>query len=284
MARPWHTAACMRFSYLRSSRLRALCRLLCISVAAIHGIAAADSVLVPPPLDASVYDKPWSALNVAQRRKLSLYGLRFAPLDPRVWGLRVIDVTESKILIPIRPFFLRASDSAEFRLESIEVLFEFKKVPPALMEKHPREHDPVFEIGFAGAYSSAPPGAPAAQDRGFAARLSAFPAIPSGFYERARDRYETLGECSQRTLDTGRDYSARLQFSDDEVSLSVDGAPCAVLRKKNLGLGLVSFQTSWSPVLFKKVAIRARSGPGITPAQVLPSGIIDTAVEKRAAP
>lgn len=255
-------------------------RCLVCGLAAIVGFlycheSAADSVLIDAPADSSLYDKSWDSLNVAQRRKLSLYGLRFAPLDPRIWGLRSIDVTESKILIPIRPFFLRASESKDFRVASIEVEFEFKKVSAALMEKHPREHDPVLEVGFAGRYTRPESGRLPVEDTGFAARLSGFPQIASGLYEHSRGHYTLLQACSLPTLETGRVYRAVLEFSTTNVDFVLDGSVCATLSRPNLQSGLLSIETSWSPVLFKKLDIRAlRSG---SPAHPIPSGIIDTA-------
>ncbi|MBN8549785.1 MAG: hypothetical protein J0M12_10770 [Deltaproteobacteria bacterium] len=244
------------------------CAALCLASALCCAAAAAQSVLVPAPAENSLYDRSWQELNSAQRRKLSLYGLRFAPLDPRVWGLRLIDVTESKILIPIRPFFLRASEAPQFTVQSILVEFQFKKTSAAIMERYPREHDPILEIGFAAVYTQPQPGALPEKDHGLAVRLSAFPDIPSGFYERNRDRTSLLQACSLPILETGKDYRAELRFTAKGVELFLDGIACASLSRPRLDQGLISLETSWSPVRFRKVEIRS--------ADAIYSGIMDT--------
>lgn len=234
-------------------------------ISAIRAHAEPASVLLPPPADTAMYDQSWDSLNSAQRRRLSLYGLRFAPLDPRVWGLWILDATESKNLIPIRPFYLRVSEDDSFRLAAVEVEFEFKKVSAAQMEKYPREHDPVLEIGFAGQLERI-------QDRSYAIRLSAFPDIASGFYQREFDRYTSLEECSVRTLESGRVYQARLEISSTTAALLLDGQRCAVLPVSGAERGLVFLQTSWSPVRMRRLEFHT------VDSRIIPNGIIDTSV------
>lgn len=203
-----------------------------------------------------MYDQPWESLNAGQKHRLSLFGLRFAALDPRIWGLRPIDITESKILVPIRPFFLRASEDDSFRVREIEIDFQFKKVNPERMERYPRENDPLLEIGFGAQYTTPAAGETAATDEGYAIRLSAFPGIASGFLRRERTRYSSLSECSIGILQSGRPYHVLIQFFAHEAVLAVDGERCAALQG-DFRTGLISAETSWSPVIFSRFEIKA---------------------------
>ena len=74
-----------------------------------------------PPARESIYSKDPSKLNASERWQVMIHGLRMAPLDPRVWGIRSSERTANRRLVPMRPYILRASATPRFFFEEIDI-------------------------------------------------------------------------------------------------------------------------------------------------------------------
>ena len=231
----------------------------------------AESILAPLP-GADVirrYEIPFEQLSTRERWQTRIHGLRFAPLDPRIWAPFRYDRTDNRTLIPIKRYVLRASEEPGFVLRSIEVRFRFRPSGRAAMEKRSHQHDPVFDISIGGRMAGTSP-----PDEQFSVvRLSAFPSIPSGVYRETARRFRLREGGALPLLETGRIYLVRIECVGELTTVLLDGHPVSSVREPGLCAGLLSLQTSWHPVLVESLRIDAKTARTAS-WQELPSGLV----------
>jgi len=214
-----------------------------------------NSILLPLPRDIGVYDKDISSLNHKQQWRVKIHGLRMAPLHPGVWGVRKIDRTENRQLIPIRPFFLRISEDPNFIAEKITLWFMFERAKKKHIVKLPERKAPVLDIGFSGEYEKGLPGGRALRDRGYTARLTGYPRLASGIYYRSHTKFKLQAKGSFPLLETGREYKMELRLMEQMTVVILDEKPFAAIegRHKN---GLISLTTSWLPITISHLEVK----------------------------
>ncbi|MCB0324495.1 MAG: hypothetical protein KDD69_13025 [Bdellovibrionales bacterium] len=222
--------------------------------------AYAESALQAPPTDRSIYDRDPRSLTKKERWKIRLHGLRVAALDPNVWAMRRIDRTDNRRLIPIRPYYLRASEDPTFRLTEILMTLRFDSASSHNIEQAPATHSPVFEIGFGGKFVMGLPGERPAEDSGYAVRLSASPLVQNGLVYHSHANSVLLQEGSpETTIEAGQAYRLRLTVGAREAVLYVNEKPYFRYRstgEQELQAGLVSLVGDWLPVTVTDLTVR----------------------------
>jgi len=245
-----------------------------IAVVLLPCLARAESSLMPMPSEAAVlrYQQPFASLSTRERWQTRIHGLRFAPLDPRIWAPTRYDRTDNRTLIPIKRYVLRASEASEFSLQHLAVEFRFKPTSLPAMRRRPHQHDPVFEIGVGGEVQFSA-GALLPIERFTIVRLSAFPDIPSGLCVEV-DRHCTLQpSAAWPRLETGLKYNVEISCAEDTLEISLNGERLSSFRRQGLCHGLVSMQTGWHPLYIDELRIQALGTAGM-PAVHVDAGLV----------
>jgi hypothetical protein len=230
-----------------------------VSFSAAAHCDGAGSVLLPPPDEKllSQYEIPFNELHDRSKLRIKIYGLRLVPLHPLIWGTLKRERTNNRTMVPIKRYFLRASESRDFRLRSLETTFSFKNTKRRYMERMPHQKDPLFEMGIGGKFEEQNLLDKPLRDRFVIVRLSAFPSLPSGIFERNLERYSLLTPLMGEPLVVGRKYKADLQISGDCLEVRLDGELRATYCEPGLARGLISLQTSWHPIAMDNLRILA---------------------------
>ncbi|RMG43479.1 MAG: hypothetical protein D6719_03705 [Candidatus Dadabacteria bacterium] len=217
--------------------------------------AAEERDFLTAPSYLQLYQKPFSELNRRERWKIKKYGLRFAPLDPAVWAIRNFDRTDNRTIVPMRPYYLRASALKDFQAESIVVNFKFKRLEKQKEFKAPHFYDPVLDISFAGKYRRPDKLSLIDREEGYLVRLSAFTDFTAGFYYRIGMNYVLIRKLVLPQLETGKKYRAKLLISSNEATLFLNEQPVGSIEGKDLNSGLISLTTGWHPLKIDRLEI-----------------------------
>lgn len=249
------------------------CCLVCnlLSIPNLH----AESSLVPLQALPSRYTEPAAKQSGQQRWRTRIYGLRNAPLHPHIWGIRKTDQTFNVQMIPIRPFFLRASENESYRANKISMEFTFRPVREKHMLQFFHSKTPVLEIGFGGQYKKGYPKQPPAIDRSYSLRLSASPRLPSGVYFKSQGRYELLSENLDRII-PGEKYQLEIVFSSNSASFILNGKSIAQLEATNINRGLISIVDDWHPMNINNLEIKGQEKMDGLLVNRTDSGLVDT--------
>ena len=234
----------------------------------------AESILAPLPGGPVIdrYQRPFHTLSDRERWQTRIHGLRFVPLDPRVWAPLKHDRTDNRTLIPIKRYMLRASEAPGFELQELHVRFLFKPTSFVAMERRPHQHDPIFDVGIGGAVTTET-STTVPKEHFHIVRLSAFPGIRSGIYNEVERRFVLREGGALPQLDTGRSYTVRITCAAGTAKVSIDGEPRAALQEQGLCRGLLSVQTSWHPLYIDTLRIVAIDGSTREPVEVS-SGLV----------
>ena len=219
--------------------------------------ASAESVLqdIPAPQILDLYNRPFNSLTEREQWRIRIHGLRLSPLHPEIWGALKRERTENRQLVPIKRYFLRDSESADFKLNEIKVKFKFKAEGARYMAKMPHQKDPVFEIGFGGVFREHALVELPDEDLATVLRLSAFQPLGSGFYERRIERMTEVAPATPKLLAVGTSYEVRLICGARGVQVWLDGQPISQITRADACRGLVHLQTSWHPVYVEDLQI-----------------------------
>ena len=194
--------------------------------------------------------KPRNLLTEKEWWKIRIFGLRMAALDPKIWGILVSDRTDNRQLVPMRPYYLRASEDKSFRIEEISFKFKFQFANPGSLERSAHVKESILEIGFSEIISNV-------SSKGKALRLSAFPAVKTGLYERSESTYKSV-ELAKENLLTGTDYKIHLQFKDNRLDVSLNDLPYLRLESSGLKEGMISLRSGWNPASIHDLQIKGR--------------------------
>lgn len=197
-----------------------------------------------------------------------------AALNPSVWGTLRREHTHNRNLVPIKRYFLRASEQPGFEARRISARFKFKAADPRYMARMPHQKDPVFEIGFGGQFSETSIAEKPLEDRTTVLRLSAFPRLGSGVFERSRESYVELSPAAVRVLDVARTYDLKIDLSGTEVVATLDGREIARHSSEGISRGLVSLQTSWHPIALEALSIEGELASGTIRESLVLSGLV----------
>ncbi|MCB0317728.1 MAG: hypothetical protein KDD56_03160 [Bdellovibrionales bacterium] len=216
-----------------------------------------SSILLPIPSNLRAYEMPYAELSANQKWNLRRHSIRYAMLHPETWGLLKINKTENRTLVPIRPFYLRASENSNFSLNQIELDFEFQNAKTNYMRLVPHFKDPVFEIGIGQVIEQSPLSLDGKRNNGYSFRLSAFSQVPSGGYFHSNGKYLRIAKPAYQHLKVGTPYKIKIEVSKNESNLFVNNELFIQIKDQDLEKGLVSLETSWHPVLLSKLKISA---------------------------
>jgi|GEM_PF-1525030 len=211
------------------------------------------SVLLPVPTNLSNYQRPFDELSRLAQWRIMIHGLRDAPLDPRVWGIRVVDRSENRQLVPMRPFFLRASEQADFQLDKVLIDFKFRRVGKGMMHRRPDTYTPMIDIGFSGVYKKGAPGERALKDSSYLVRLSGSPLFDSGLFYSSHGKLAPIIVEEQLNLEAGDNYRVELLFDKNQLRLLLNNQELLVHSGKDFRTGLVSLTTDWHPAKIEKL-------------------------------
>lgn len=250
----------MTIGNLIKSRIAATLVLACLSIGSAlaepTGLTAqADSILLPPKY-LPLYEKSFSQLNPSEQWRVRIHGLRLAPLHPAVWGIRRSEKTENRRLVPIRPFYLRASEDKDFVVESINLLFSFKKVAKEAASRNYHDKDSVFDVGFSGRYREGLPLAGPLEDTSYVLRLTAFDDFISGLYFRSQTKHVLVKEAAVKSLETNLSYSLSLSFQPETVTAVLNGQPFMQFRQESVNKGLIYLITSWNAINLDQLEVK----------------------------
>lgn len=186
---------------------------------------------------------------------IAIHGIRLAALHPLIWEVRRIDRTENRQIVPIRPFYFRASESPEFRLAEIDLRMSFKAAKKAHMLKFPEQKTAVLDIEFGGEYVKGLPGERDDRDSAYVARISASPQLASGIYYRSYDKFVLLVPIEPAQIESGRTYDVALKTDAGQMVLLLDGVEKARL-KGEYRRGLISLNVCWHPLTLEQLLIK----------------------------
>lgn len=215
---------------------------------------ASDQVLHTPAVDLQLYSKKKKDLSKSEASKIELHGLRMAPLDPRVWAIRRIDQTDSRRLVPIRPYVLRSSDNPSFRLKEVVLRLRFNSVSESQMRDAPSLHSPVFDLEFAGDFQMGLPGKRPAEDSAYVFRFSGSPLFESGFFYRSYLRSKRLDSASYGVT-SGKTYELKLLTSESSAEIFLDGKKQAEIHGEDFSQGLLSLIVGWHPIKVESLSV-----------------------------
>lgn len=237
--------------------------------------SSSTSILFPPPNQEQLilYD---SDITLSQRDQWRIkgFGLRLAALHPQVWGYLNREHTNHRHLVPIKRYFLRASEDPHFEAKSIRASFHFKRTDKRYMDKMPHQKDPVFEIGFGGVFKEGSDNDKPLLDQSYVLRLSAFPRLPSGIFERRNEGFTTILLASTPLLEVGTSYDLELSFTQNEVNVTLNGEAFVRHAAPRISQGLLAVQTSWHPIILKTLSVQGLIGSGPDRKEVQFSGLI----------
>ncbi len=208
-----------------------------------------------PPQSLQLYSKPYTSLSEVQQWRMRIHGLRYVMLHPKVWGERVIERTENRQIVPMKPFVLRSSESDSYRLRTVNMNLAFRKFMGAIAAKRPHDTDGLLEIGLAGELKPGEPGKLPLVDRGYVVRLSSVPSMPSGLYYRSLSTYELLQKAAVAPLALGKRSKLRLSVDSEGVLVMLDDTKFISFKGKDIDKGLVSLRSGWYPTIIKNLEI-----------------------------
>jgi len=246
----------LRCSYLTKLQyyFSALAIVAVMPIAAFCEQAPPSSGLLPPPQDLTIFQKPFDSLTRRNQWQVMIHGLRNAPLDPTVWGARLVDRSENRQLIPMRPFFLRHSERADYQVESIEINFRFRQIGDGMMRRRPDTYSPILELGFAGLYEKGAPGELARTDNSYALRLTPSPLFESGIFYRSHSKYKKIAGLNQFEVKAGTDYQLELRFAPTSLKVALNEIQIIELDG-DYRSGLLSLHTDWHPASISDLTI-----------------------------
>ena len=234
--------------------------------------AAASNTILSSAARAECYDSEFSMLSRNLRMMVLRHGLRGVPLDPAVWGHLRWEKTQNRDFVPIRRFFLRASEDPAFSLSSIEFNFSFHKVNPHYLEKVPHLKESILDIGLGGRVSF---NNLTAQEHssGYAVRFSAMNDVSSGVCALDGSHYTLLAPLAK--VETGRVYHVSINISSDQLRIRLDDLPEQRLNLNGLAHGLVWAIAGWNGASLTDLKLTARSaGSNSSQEHSLNSGLI----------
>jgi len=234
-----------------------------------------QSDLIPVPSDLSIYERSYERLSRRNQWQVMIHGLRNAPLDPKVWGVRLVDRSENRQLVPMRPFFLRASEKPGFLVNKIALSFRFESVGRGRMRREPSLHTPMLEIGFGGNYQKGAPGEKAVEDTSYAVRLTPSPLFESGVFYRSFSKYVLVQSFNELTLSTGKEHKIEMIFSPGEMTLIFDGIELARLSGEDYREGLISLHTDWHPLKISEINIKSSLTQNGKVTELIESGLLE---------
>jgi len=204
----------------------------------------------------ALYDRDSAKLSKRQRWLLRKHGMRHAPLDARLWGVRRFDKLDNRLLVSIRPFYLRLSEHPDVRLSELEFDFAFHATSYNEMALSPHTRVAMLEIGFAGRLEFGHSGQRLPVDRGYAARLSGHFDFPSGIFFRSHRKSVQLASLAEPVISTGGNHHLLLKFTERFTVLFVDGKEVARIAGEKLDRGLLSLTVGWHPLVMKHLKVR----------------------------
>jgi len=243
------------FSTTISRCLGAVLAVLVLSSVVRAEESSITSDLIPVPSDLSIYERSYQKLSRRNQWQVMIHGLRNAPLDPKIWGVRLVDRSENRQLVPMRPLFFRASENPGFLVDKISLTFRFEPVGRGRMRREPSLHTPLLEIGFGGDYKKGAPGEKAVHDTSYAVRLTPSPLFDSGIYYRSFSKYVPVQSIDEMIVRTGKEHRIELIFSSDGMTLILDGEEMAMLSGGDYRRGLISLHTDWHPLKMSELNI-----------------------------
>lgn len=222
------------------------------------------------------YDQSYDSLSKRMRWRRKIHGLRMAALDPRVWVMRLIDRTDNRVLIPIRPYFLKASIEDSFRLRSVSFSMRFAALAAGAIDWKPEVHAGVLDIGFKGSYVTGAHGRRAEVDRNYALRLSMFPRAPSGMLYRSQMSSVMLHPAATQLLKAETNYRVRLELQPTKALAYVDDVLFAEIEGSDLDRGLLSLTGGWHTLYMSDLSVRGlrQSEQGVEEVEF--SGLVPT--------
>lgn len=213
------------------------------------------SVLIPPHRQSlAYYKRPAEQLRHSERWQIIVHGLRGTPLHTRDWGVRQVERTRNRQLVPIRSYFLRASEDPDFRLHEALLSFTMKTGLSNGFD------DRVLDISFGWEYQPGVGGRAARADRCYTLRLSATKKIQSSFFFRSNLTSLTLLDMSELTLTPGKRYTAKVKFSPTAVDFFLGDRHLGRHRGQDLDRGMFGLTAGWVPVFIDELKISAQSG------------------------
>ena len=214
-----------------------------------------QTVLYTPEAELPLYNKAYSELTKRQRWRRKIHGLRMTALNPKIWTIRNYDRTENRVLIPIRPFFLKASEDESYRLRRISFDFRFSPASKLQMRQNSSQYAPMLDIGIAGAFVLGTHGTRPILDRGYLLRLSAFEELESGLRFRSHRSSVLVHKAAFPIFNTDQLYSFDLEVSDSSLMLHIDGNQFISYTGKNLDTGLISLTNDWHPIYITNLKV-----------------------------
>jgi len=262
-------------AYLKlfSGILKLLLTLHVISQIAISEPPDIRSILVPPPSDISAYDRKFSSLPVPTQMKLLIHGLRTAPLHPFIWGVNIIDATDSRNIVPMKRYFFRDSESQDFQLEKFHMEFAFKKTKIKSMKNSPRLMTPLLDIEFGGVYRREDGAESPAVDTSYVLRISASPLFQSGIWFRSRTKYLLLAPAGTPRVPSGKLLRLDVKASKEKTSVYLDNSPFAELSG-DFRKGLLNLRTDWRPLSASVLEVHGTHFDGNLRIPVNESGLV----------
>jgi hypothetical protein len=221
----------------------------------------AESNLIPPS-NLPLYEKPFSSLTEREQWRIRIHGLRDAMLHPSVWGTLKSEQTENRQIVPMKRFFLRSSESPAYRMQTFVLGFNFRKIGPGMIERFPRDNDPLIEIGLGGAFERGEPSGRPLVDRSYVLRISGIPSIPSGLYYRSLSKYVLVSAAAQPLIEAGKRYQLEVSTTAKRLVVTINGARFVDESVKNLDRGLVSVRSGWCPLKVSKLEVAGRDPKG----------------------
>ena len=267
-----------RNSLLRSSASIFLA--VAFSLFSLCRVEAQESPFLLTPKYTDLYKKSSDKLSERERWRVMIHGLRMAPLDPTVWGIRVTERTENRRLVPMRPFVLRESMAPRFFLGELKVRFKFVRATLKDMQRKFHSKDPLFDIAFGGEFEGKP--GDVSRDRGYFLRLTAIPELESGFFYQSKGKVEPILKLDPSHLDTAREYELILRGERDRVTAALDGKDLLALKGQELNKGIVSLMTGWNPIKVSELSVKGYvlNDDG-SKKEVVASGLIDIGEDKK---
>lgn len=218
---------------------------------------SAQSVLIPPNKRIlSYYNKPFDSLNRKERWLIGVHGLRGTPLHRREWAVRQIERTVNRQIVPIRTYYLRASENPSFRVKEITVNFVMKRAGANGYD------DRVLDISFASEHVPAVAGRPPLVDRGYTFRLSAANNIASAFFYRSDLTKVSLLPLDSLKLIPEKEYTVVLKFETDSVSFMLNNKNIGSYSSRELNTGMIALTGGWIPITINELKISALGADG----------------------
>jgi len=232
-------------------------QLFVLPLALVHADPPSEkSILFTDSNELAYYKKSYTELAKRERWRVKIHGLRNVPLHPDVWEIKKLDRTDSRALVPIRPYYLRTSEDKDFRFRSISFRVRFNAVEDHAIIGNPWSYSPILDIGFGASFRLDPSRKKVREDHEYIARISAQPEVPPGFWFRSRLRSVKLKELGEPGINTARWYEVELQVAHARAELRIDGKKVAEIEGEALDAGLVSLSNDWHPIQMKDLRVR----------------------------